>query len=159
MRGCKTHFLQTEYTSEVAHINHLFFFGLFLPPFQIHLLNVWGMLFLIKMTKPKSSMGSGLGWLLNFGCCCSATKSWPTLWNWQRLPFPSLVDLPDPGIKPASPALAVRFFTTQPSGKLLIHVYGGLILSTSWTSEEEKKETLCNISQEKVGVGDNFCLE
>ena len=33
------------------------------------------------------------------------------------LPFPSPGDLPDPGIKPASPALAGRFFTTEPPGK------------------------------------------
>ena len=33
------------------------------------------------------------------------------------LPFPSLGDLPDPGIKPASPALTGRFFTTEQPGK------------------------------------------
>ena len=32
---------------------------------------------------------------------------------WSRLPFPSLGDLPDPGIKPSSPALAGGFFTTS----------------------------------------------
>ena len=39
---------------------------------------------------------------------------------WNELPFPSPVDLPDPGIKPkslASPALAGLFFTTVPPGK------------------------------------------
>ena len=39
---------------------------------------------------------------------------------WSGLPFPSLGDLPDPGIKPtslASLALAGRFFTTEPPGK------------------------------------------
>ena len=33
------------------------------------------------------------------------------------LPFPPLGDLPDPGIEPASPALASRLFTTEPRGK------------------------------------------
>ena len=33
------------------------------------------------------------------------------------LPFPSPGDLPDPGIKPASPILAGGFFTTEPPGK------------------------------------------
>ena len=33
------------------------------------------------------------------------------------LPFPSPGDLPNPGIEPASPALAGRFFTTEPPGK------------------------------------------
>ena len=36
---------------------------------------------------------------------------------WSRLPFPSLGDLPDPGIEPASAVLAGRFVTTEPSGK------------------------------------------
>ena len=35
---------------------------------------------------------------------------------WSRLPFPSPGDLPNPGIKPASPALTGRFFTTEPPG-------------------------------------------
>ena len=33
---------------------------------------------------------------------------------WNRLPLPSPGDLPDPGIQPASPALADEFFTTEP---------------------------------------------
>ena len=37
---------------------------------------------------------------------------------WSMLPFPSPGDLPDPGIKPVSPVLADRFFTTEPPGKL-----------------------------------------
>ena len=39
---------------------------------------------------------------------------------WSGLPFPSLGDLPDPGIEPtslASLALAGRFFTSVPPGK------------------------------------------
>ena len=36
---------------------------------------------------------------------------------WSGLPFPSPGDLPDPGFKPASPALASRFFTTERPGK------------------------------------------
>ena len=32
---------------------------------------------------------------------------------WGRLPFLTQGDLPDPGIEPASPALAGRFFTTE----------------------------------------------
>jgi len=33
------------------------------------------------------------------------------------LPFPSLGDLPNPGIKPTSPALAGGFFTAEPPEK------------------------------------------
>ena len=36
---------------------------------------------------------------------------------WSGLPFPSPRDLPDPGIKPGSPALTGGFFTTAPPGK------------------------------------------
>jgi len=34
---------------------------------------------------------------------------------WSGFPFPSSGDLPDPGIKPQSPASADRFFTTEPT--------------------------------------------
>ena len=36
---------------------------------------------------------------------------------WSGLPFSSPGDLPDPEIKPASPALAGGFFTTEPPRK------------------------------------------
>ena len=35
---------------------------------------------------------------------------------WSGVPFPSPGDLPNPGIEPAPPALAGRFFTTAPPG-------------------------------------------
>ena len=44
---------------------------------------------------------------------------------WSGLPFPSPRDLPDPGIRPVSPAyltLADRFFTSEPLGKPKITV-------------------------------------
>ena len=36
---------------------------------------------------------------------------------WRGLPLPSAGNLPDPGSKTASPALAGRFFTTETPGK------------------------------------------
>ena len=33
---------------------------------------------------------------------------------WSGLPFPSPGDLPDPGIKPGSPALQVHFLLSEP---------------------------------------------
>ena len=36
---------------------------------------------------------------------------------WSGLPFPSPQNLPDPGIKPASPALASGFYATEPPGR------------------------------------------
>ena len=70
-------------------------------------------------------------------CCCLVAKWCPVLfvtpWTvahqvplsmgfsrqecWSGLPFPSPGDLPNPGIKPASPTLAGGFFTTEPPGK------------------------------------------
>ena len=49
---------------------------------------------------------------------------------WSGLPCPSPGDLPNPGIQPMSfmsPALAGRFFTTNPHGKPLIYTYICLI--------------------------------
>ena len=40
------------------------------------------------------------------------------------LPFSPLGDLPNPGIKPKSPASAGGFFTTQLPGNLMIYIYG-----------------------------------
>ena len=39
---------------------------------------------------------------------------------WSGLLFPPPGDLPNPGIKPISPALAGRFFITEPPGKLVL---------------------------------------
>ena len=41
---------------------------------------------------------------------------------WNRLPFSSPGDLPNPGIELTSPALAGRFFTTEPPGKPILFV-------------------------------------
>ena len=41
----------------------------------------------------------------------------PSLEFWSRLPVPPPGDLPDPGIKPVSPALAGIFFTPEAQGK------------------------------------------
>ena len=70
--------------------------------------------------------------------CCLVAKSGPILcdlWTvahqappfigfsrqeyWSGLPFPSLGDLPNPGMEPTSPALTGRFFTAEPPGKPL----------------------------------------
>ena len=37
---------------------------------------------------------------------------------WNGMSLPSLEDLPDPGIKAASPALAGGFYASEPPGKL-----------------------------------------
>ena len=40
--------------------------------------------------------------------------------SWSGLPFPSPGDLPNPGIKAMSPALAGEFFTTELPGKPIL---------------------------------------
>ena len=44
---------------------------------------------------------------------------------WSELPFPTPGDHSDPWIEPGSPALAGRFFTTEPPEK----PYSGILLS------------------------------
>ena len=57
---------------------------------------------------------------------------------WSGLSFPSPEDLPDPGTEPRSPALAGRFFTTEPPGKTQrkksgTHLlYSALIIETGY---------------------------
>ena len=50
-------------------------------------------------------------------CQAPLSIGFPRQEYWSRFPFPPPGDLPNPGIKPmspASPALAGRFFTTEP---------------------------------------------
>ena len=68
---------------------------------------------------------------------------------WSGLPFPPPGDLPKPGIKPTSPALAGRFFTTEPLGKPLIAKYkdsnpGSFSLFVSQALFLRKVETYCS---------------
>ena len=80
------------------------------------------------------------------------TQSCPTLWDpwtiarqappsmgfsrqeyWSGLPFPSPGDLPDPGmelVSPVAPALAGRFFTTEPPGRSYNTIF--LVFFTPW---------------------------
>ena len=45
---------------------------------------------------------------------------------WSGLPFPSAGDLPDPGIKPGSPAFQADALASEPPGKP--SVYGALAI-------------------------------
>ena len=56
---------------------------------------------------------------------------------WSGLPFPPLGDLPNPGIKPVSTALAGGFSTTEPPGKPLSQIIQLLfkLLLLCWGSE------------------------
>ena len=54
---------------------------------------------------------------------------------WSGYPFPSPGDLPNPGIKPRSPALQVDSLLAEPQGKPEFSV--GLLLIVVWTSNSE----------------------
>ena len=49
---------------------------------------------------------------------------------WSGLPFPPPGDLPDPGIKPMSPALAHKFFTTSTTRETLSRLYPKFIIKS-----------------------------
>ena len=59
---------------------------------------------------------------------------------WSGFPFLSPGDLPDPGIKPASPALAGRFFTTESPGK----PKGGAAAAAAAAKSLQSCLTLCD---------------
>ena len=50
-------------------------------------------------------------------CQAPLSMRFPRQEHWSGLPFSSPGDLPDPGSKPGSPALAGRFFTIEPPEK------------------------------------------
>ena len=52
---------------------------------------------------------------------------------WSRLLFPSPGEIPDPGMEPVSPALAGRFFTTEPPRKPCLHTYY-IFFRTVWNT-------------------------
>ena len=52
---------------------------------------------------------------------------------WSGLPFPSLEDLPNPGIEPVPPTLPGRFLTAESSGKPPVYLYTMLSVYGIWT--------------------------
>ena len=63
------------------------------------------------------------------------------------LPCPPPGDLPNPGIKPASlvsPALAGRFFTTEPSGKPQFDTKPEIKRNIKFSGASDGKESACN---------------
>ena len=63
---------------------------------------------------------------MTVACQAPLSMGFPRQEYWSRLPFPSPGDLPDPGIKPLSPALAGGFFITEPPGKPAKIDYGNI---------------------------------
>ena len=77
-------------------------------------------------------------------CQAPLTMGFSRQEDWSGWPFPSPGDHLDPGIKPASPALAGGFFTTEPPGKPLQHSIGNYIqyLVITYNGKQSEKECL-----------------
>ena len=101
-------------------------------------------------------------------CACSVVSDSATPWTvthlvplfmelskqeqWSRLSFPTPGDLPDPGIQPASPALAGGFFITMPPGKSMsLYLYIIIYIRTVLTSEEEGRREKNRFGEEYTG--------
>ena len=66
---------------------------------------------------------------------------------WSGLPFPSPGDLPDRGIEPEFPALAGRFFTTEPPGKPKdVYQFSSVVSDsvTPWTVTHQASLSITN---------------
>ena len=81
-----------------------------------------------KQSNPEGGGGGGGGGCFSHSvmsnslrphgpCQAPLSMGFPRQEYWSGQPFPSPGDLPDPGIELVSPALAGRFFTTEPPGK------------------------------------------
>ena len=70
--------------------------------------------------------------------------------SWSGLPYPTPEGLPNPGIKPASPALTGRFFTTEPSEKplggwiFLKYLFPKILLPICWLILTLQKGRSCH---------------
>ena len=77
---------------------------------------------------------------------------------WNGLPFPSLGDLPDPGIEPWSPSWAGRFLTAAPPGKpiwiLCVHTHTHIyIYIWMFPGDSDSKESACNAGEQGLIPG------
>ena len=66
---------------------------------------------------------------------------------WSGLPFPSPGALPDPGTEPEFPALAGRFFTTEPPGKPTdVYQFSSVVSDsvTPWTATHQASLSIAN---------------
>ena len=70
--------------------------------------------------------------------------------HWSGFPFPTPGDLPNPGIKPASPAMAGRFFILEPPGKPKCSIISFVSLSSApWTESKRFPFLFFSAAKEK----------
>ena len=84
-----------------------------------HTWKVW------KWSRSVVSDSFATSWTV--ACQASLSMGFSRQEYWSGLTFPSPRDLPDPGIEPASPALAGGFFTSEPPGKPCTYLFAAFI--------------------------------
>ena len=84
---------------------------------------------------------------------CSSVHGIPRQEYWSGLPFPSPLNLPNPRVKPVSPALAGRFFTTEPPGK------PSWLLSQFWWSSVSQDWDILVTSMLRAGCLPSIAFE
>ena len=70
---------------------------------------------------------------------------------WSGLPCPSPRDLPDPEMKPVSPALAGIFFTTEPPGKPSVMANVSKYLKVHGVRRRERKKHIPMLVKVQLG--------
>ena len=75
---------------------------------------LWGWVFVLFLVMSDSCNP------VDYSLPGSSVRGFSRQEYWSGLPFPSPGDLPDPGMEPASPALAGIFLTIEPPGKPLV---------------------------------------
>ena len=102
-------------------------------------------------------------WVNEYESCSVVSDSFATPWtvarqaplsmefprqeNWSRLPFPSPGDLPNPGVKPKSPALQVNSLLSDPPGKPTFTIVGSLYLLQGFFPAQELNWGLLHCTQ------------
>ena len=111
----------------------------------------------ISVHKSKSTKSDGAWWGSCLGLCACVlnyVRLFVTPWvvarqaplsagfarqeYWGGLPFPSLGDLPTPGIKPASPALQADCLLLSHLGSPFIHIMGTVNIRHKWLHKKTK---------------------
>ena len=84
--------------------------------------------------RKESDMTEQLNWTI--ACPAPPSMGFSKQEYWSQLPFPSLGDLPNPGIEPRSPTLQGGSLPSEPSGKPLMNYYSAIKRSEIASSAE-----------------------
>ena len=93
----------------------VFWLRISLPSKDVLKFSFWNCSLLLLFSRSIMSDSSVIPWTVAHQA--PLFLGFPTKEQWSGLPFPSQGELPDLGVKPAAPALAGEFFTTEPPGK------------------------------------------